>query len=466
MTRFRLALFLAFLVAPMSRADDPKLLTKIAFGSCADQDKPLPIFDTIAAAKPELLLLIGDNIYADLDKTRKVTPQVIQDKYEILGKLPGYLKLKATCPILATWDDHDLGKNDGGADFALKDESQKLFLDFFGAAPNDPRRTQKGVYAASIHGPVGKRVQVILLDTRYHRSALKKAPFDPVKRIAGYLPNTDPDATVLGAEQWKWLEAELKKPAEVRLLCSSIQVIADEHPFEKWGNFPKEREKLYQLIRDTKANGVAILSGDRHLAEVSLDTKSVGYPLYDVTSSGLNQGYKAWRAPEKSTHRVAAMPYGDNFGMILVDWSGDDPRLTLQIRDEDGDTTCGVKVRLSTLKDTGKVVTIPEKLNLPDGVLSPAQAGKKVGEKVTVQFTVASTGGQANLYLNSDKDFRSKENFAVVLTPKAKTGSWDKATGETFKGKVIRATGTIKLNKDNPQLEVTDPKQLEVVEAK
>ena len=159
MTRFRLALLLAFLTAAGGRADEPKLLTKIAFGSCADQDKPLPIFDTIAATKPELLLLIGDNIYADLDRGRKVTPEVILEKYEALAKLPGFQKLKATCPILATWDDHDLGKNDAGAEFPFKDESQKLFLDFFGIAANDPRRTQKGVYSSAIYGPEGKRVR-------------------------------------------------------------------------------------------------------------------------------------------------------------------------------------------------------------------------------------------------------------------------------------------------------------------
>ncbi len=467
MPRFRFAILFAIALAPFATADD-KPLTRIAFGSCADQDKPLPIFETIAAAKPELLLLIGDNIYADLDKKRKVTTDVIREKYEILGKLPGYRKLKETCPILATWDDHDLGKNDGGADFPLKVESQKLFLDFFEAPANDPRRTQNGVYSASIFGPPGKRLQVILLDTRFHRSALKKAPYDAVKRIAGYLPNTDPDATVLGAEQWTWLEAELKKPAEVRLICSSIQVIADEHPFEKWANMPKEREKLYRVLRDSKANGVVILSGDRHLAEVSLDTKPLGYPLYDVTSSGLNQGTKNWRAPEQSTHRVGSMAYGDNFGMILVDWSSDNPRLTLQVRDEDGDVTCGVKVRLSTLKATGPVIvaTDPPKVPLPEGVLSPAEAAKKVGEKVTVQFAVASTGGTSNLYLNSDKNFRNKENFTVVLMPKGKTGKWEKADGDTFKGKIIRATGTVKLFKDSPQLDIAEPAQLEIVEAK
>ncbi len=456
-----LTLLLVLLARPAIAQDPAKPLTRIAFGSCADQDKPVPIFDTIAAAKPELLLLIGDNIYADLDKSRKVTPEVIKEKYDILEKLPAFQKLKATCPILATWDDHDLGKNDGGTDFALKAESQKLFLDFFGAAADDPRRQQEGVYTARIIGPPGKRVQVILLDTRYHRSALKKAPYDTVNRIAGYLPNTDDDATVLGAEQWKWLEAQLKQPAEVRVIASSIQVIADEHPFEKWANMPKERERLYALIRETKANGVVFLSGDRHLAEVSLDTKSVGYPLYDITSSGLNQGAKKWRAPEKSSHRVASMPYGDNFGMVLIDWSGDDPRLTLQVRDEDGDVTCGVKVHLSTLKSSGVFVEQPK---LPAGILSPAEAAKKPGEKVTVQFTVASTGGTTNLYLNSDKDFRSKANFAVVLPAKGRPETWAKATGDTFKDKSIKVTGTVKLNRDNPQIEVTEEGQLEIVE--
>jgi DNA/RNA endonuclease YhcR with UshA esterase domain len=71
-----------------------------------------------------------------------------------------------------------------------------------------------------------------------------------------------------------------------------------------------------------------------------------------------------------------------------------------------------------------------------------------------------------NLYLNSDKDFKSKDNFAVVLTAKGKTGKWEKTTGDTFKGKTIRVTGTVKLFKDSPQLDVTDANQLELVEGK
>ena len=445
-------------------------LTRIAFGSCADQDQPLPIFDVIVAAKPELFLFLGDNIYADIDpKTNKLVPaakitaQLIQSKYDVLRDLPGFKKLKAACPLLATWDDHDFGHNDAGGDFALKDESQKLFLDFFGAAPNDPRRTQKGVYTAAEYGPPGKRVQVILLDTRYHRSKLTraKAP-NPGERVPPYVPNTDPGATVLGEDQWAWLEAQLKRPAEVRLVASSIQLVADEHGYEKWANFPTERERFYELVKKTGATGVVVLSGDRHHGEISLDAASAGYPLYDVTSSGLNQGAKAWRLPDKNSHRIAAMPYGDNFGTVLIDWADADPRLTLQLRDEEGDVMSAVKVRLSTLKPSGAAAGPRPKL--PAGVLTPAEAAAKNGQRVTVQFTVQSTGGQANLYLNSHRDFKARDNFAVALTPPAKAGPWANATGATFQGKTVRATGTVQVVGGSARIEVTDPAHLVVVE--
>ncbi len=446
-------------------------LTRVAFGSCGDQDKPMPIYDAIVAAKPELFLFLGDNIYADIDETTnklipaaKITPARIQSKYDVLGKHAGFQKLKATCPLLATWDDHDFGANDAGEEFVHKDESQRMFLDFFGAVATDPWCTQKGVYSAAVFGPPGKRVQVIMLDTRYHRTALTKenAP-RPGERYLRYRPRTEPGATVLGEAQWKWLESQIKQPAEVRLIGSSIQLVADEHGFEMWANFPKERERFYDLVKKTGAGGVVVLSGDRHLGEISLDPTTVGYPLYDVTSSGLNQGSKGWRAPEKNTHRVAAMPYGDNFGMVLIDWIDDNPRLTLQLRDEDGDVMSAVKVRLATLKPTGKAPPAAQQ-KLPAGILTPAEAAVKVGQKVTVQYAVASTGGATNLYLNSARDFRAKDNFAVALTPQAKAGPWANATGATFQGKTIRATGTVQAVSGSARIEVTDPANLTIVE--
>ena len=203
-----------------------------------------------------------------------------------------------------------------------------------------------------------------------------------------------------------------------------------------------------------------VLSGDRHLADISVDTKAIGYPLYDVTSSGFNQATKNWRAPEKNSYRVAGMPYGDNFGFITIDWSDDNPRVHVQLRDEDGDATGGFKVRLSTLKGSGPVVAV----KLPEGVLSPADAAKKVGEKVTVQFAVQSAGGQTNLYLNAQKNFKAKDNFAVVLPAKVQTGPWAKVGPDTFVGKTVRATGKVIMTPQGAfQLEIAEEKDLEIV---
>jgi hypothetical protein len=52
----------------------------------------------------------------------------------------------------------------------------------------------------------------------------------------------------------------LRQPADVRVIVSSIQVLPDDHRFEKWGNFPAERRRLLALIRAT--GGVPALLAD------------------------------------------------------------------------------------------------------------------------------------------------------------------------------------------------------------
>jgi alkaline phosphatase D len=108
-------------------------------------------------------------------------------------------------------------------------------------------------------------VQVILLDTRFFRSPLKPTDQRNAPGRERYLPDEDPTKTMLGEAQWAWLADRLREPAEVRLIVSSVQVLAEGHGWERWGNFPRERQRLYDLIRDTGARGVVYLSGDATL---------------------------------------------------------------------------------------------------------------------------------------------------------------------------------------------------------
>ncbi len=332
-------------------------LQRIAFGSCAKQDKPQPIWDSIIATKPQLFLFIGDNIYGDTEDM-----QVLQQKWNLLGAQPGYQKLKQTCSVLATWDDHDYGINDAGAEYPKKRESQQIFQDFFGIPKDSPRRKQEGVYHAEVIGPPGRRVQIILLDARYFRSRLKLG-FQPSELGEGYrgkyVPNTDPGATVLGDAQWKWLALQLKVPAELRVLCCSYQLLPDDHGSEAWSNFPRERERLLHLIRDTRANGVVVISGDRHLAEVmrlAPDAAGIGYPLFEVTSSSLNvpsgninkAGVRF--ANEVNRHRVGLTYFDTNFGLIDIDWSQPSPVVRMQVRHEAGGVVLQQRIKLSELQ--------------------------------------------------------------------------------------------------------------------
>ncbi|MDQ3686824.1 MAG: alkaline phosphatase family protein [Acidobacteriota bacterium] len=319
-------------------------LTRITFGSCARENQPQPIWDKITNIKPDLFLFIGDNIYADTQDM-----DIMRAKYAKLARIPGYGKLRQSTPILATWDDHDYGANDAGANYPKRAESQQIFLDFFGEPKNSPRRKREGIYDVKLFGSPGKQIQIILLDTRYFRSELKQR--SPVQRALGpYVANDDPTTTMLGERQWKWLEEQLRVPAQIRIITSSIQVVPEDHGWEKWMNFPHERARLFELIRQTQAGGVIFISGDRHLAELSMMDGGVGYPLYDLTSSGLNSASRQWRPLEVNRHRVATMNWGDNFGLITIDWEPSDPQITLQIRDDEGEAYLQRKINLSTIQ--------------------------------------------------------------------------------------------------------------------
>jgi alkaline phosphatase D len=444
---------------------DETVVSRVAFGSCADQQKPCPIWGTIASYRPDRLLLLGDNIYADLvdGQLKPATPERIAAAYAELENLPDFQRLRTQTKLLAIWDDHDYGNNDAGVEWQHKDIAAKLFHDFLRTPEDSELRKQRGIYHSEIVGPPGKRVQFILLDTRYFRSELGKGDQPlPGFRARPYVATDGDAATMLGDAQWKWLEQELRKPAELRLIASSIQVLSDDHPYEKWGNFPRERQKLFDVIRKTEASGVILLSGDRHLGDISVDPDAVGYPLYDVTASGLNQANSGWRRPEPNALEVAQLAYGNHFGSIEIDWLVKDPLIKIQLRHEDGEIAVQSRIPLSQLK------ALPAEKPLMEGMLTPAQALLlDVGQDAHVQFSVRnarSVSGGTRVLLNSEKDNRSTRNLTVVLEKSALTGPFENLDVKSLVNKTIRAKGVITLFNDTKQVQITDSQSIEIVE--
>ena len=320
------------------------VVSRILFGSCINQNLPAPIFDSMIRADPELLILLGDNIYADTSDM-----QEMKRKYDELAALPRFAELRQRCPVLATWDDHDFGINDGGADFPKREAAEQVFLDFWGDPADSARRKRPGVYEARLYGPPEKRLQVILLDTRYFRSPLLKGE----KRVGGpYVPDPDPNKTMLGEAQWNWLEEQLRTPADVRIIASSIQFVAEAAGQESWSNLPNERQRMIDTIRRTSANGVLFISGDRHWSEISAIREGAPYVLYDITSSSLNQNHPRG-TPTDNRHRISeATCHVPNFGVLDIDWRTPSPTLTAKIVRADGTEAIRLKIEVRDLQQT------------------------------------------------------------------------------------------------------------------
>jgi alkaline phosphatase D len=336
-----LAATLAAWTSPVP-AQDAAPLTRVAFGSCAHQAKPQPIWDAVLDYRPELFIFAGDNVYGDVTSAAMTE---LREAYASAAAIEGYASVRETVPVLATWDDHDYGHNDGGADFAQKAAAKRLFLDFWQVSQHDPRRTREGVYHAQTFGPEGMRVQVVLLDTRSFRSPLRSTPEPGTAGKGPYLPDPDPAKTMLGAAQWTWLRTQLMQPAELRLIVSSVQVLAEGHGWEGWGNLPLERTKLLDLIAETGAGGLILLSGDRHVGALYQRRAGVPYGLYEITASGINMSYAASREP--GPLRLGAVYGAPNFGTVDIDWWAGEVRLS--VRGMNGEPVRQVTIPLAAL---------------------------------------------------------------------------------------------------------------------
>ena len=281
----------------------------LSFGSCNNQNTENKLFKEILKNKPEAFIWGGDIIYSDTDK-----PLVLATNFKKFKEDSAYKNFAKKTKILGTWDDHDYGINDGGYENPIKQEAQHILLDFLDVPKNDKRREQEGIYYSETIKKDNNTIKIILLDTRYFRTELTKDPTGKKR----YIPTTK--GTMLGKTQWQWLEKELEtSTAEFNIIVSSIQFLSNKHGFETWGNMPNEVEKLKNIILKTKAKNTIILSGDRHIAEISKIKIGNKKPLIDFTSSGLTHAYTGF-TEEENPFRINKVVHEINFGLLKFDF--------------------------------------------------------------------------------------------------------------------------------------------------
>ena len=273
-------------------------LIKLGLGSCLDQDFPQPIWNSIEKENLNYFIFLGDNVYGDSpDGSLDRLKSAYQNQKSLL---PAFLD---DINILSIWDDHDYGLNDGGRDYIFKKESQKMFLNFWEIPEDDIRSKQEGIYFSEDKTFFDKKFKFIFLDTRYFRSEL----LGPKGK---YAKNESLNSTMLGINQWEWLEKELDGYFDFLIIFSSIQIIPQDHGFEKWSNFPNERIKFFSMI-DKYINKTLLVSGDRHRGGIY---KKNGF--FEITASSLNKPGSLFFETDK--YLLGKTYRQENYGVIEI----------------------------------------------------------------------------------------------------------------------------------------------------
>lgn len=280
---------------------------------------------------PQVYIAGGDNIYGDFFALAPGTKEYIEGAYRQLNGRGYWAQFRNTVPeILPMWDDHDTGENDGTSDNPVKGVAKQAFFDFWRIPEDAPRRNRPdgGIYDSYYYGDDAHKVQIILMDLRWNHTPYKAA--GAAAALSGYDTLMSPEATILGATQWAWLEGELKKPAKVRIILSTLQFNSNYSGGENWAVLPLEKQKMYDLIKSTGANGVFFVSGDVHFAELTKTQPAGMYPIYDLTSSGITHHEDHVSSTNDNIRVGNGWPYV-NFGFIDIDWNASPVSIKLQV---------------------------------------------------------------------------------------------------------------------------------------
>lgn len=304
---------LCLLLPPALRAQigpKPAGAFRIAVLACHRQFEPAPALARYGELQADLCLWTGDNVYADAPDD----PAFIQRCYDTLAAKPAFQQLMQI-PYLATWDDHDFGLNDAGREYRFKAQSKEMFRRFWKLEQEIPAE-QEGIYYGRMIQAGSMQVQILMLDVRYNRD----------------LPG--PASDVLGEAQWQWLEAQLRRPADLRILVSGFQILLDRDAgSETWDRFPAARARLFETIRRTQAEGAVFLTGDQHYAEVSRLPGALDYDAIELQFAGINQIEPSELNPLRVTPVIRSRHSAAVIDLIPHTTESDVPHLLFHVED-------------------------------------------------------------------------------------------------------------------------------------
>ena len=262
---------------------------RIGLTSCANW--PCGFFNAyanLAARDLDLVVHVGDYIYENNGPSRRarsvrahrprgaiVTLDDYRARHAQYRTDPDLQALHARHPVAAVWDDHELvggAWHDGASAHdparhgpweARREAAVRAYLEWIPIRARAPRSVHRTLHL----GPLG---DLVMLDTRLAgRDRPANDGNGPTLRVSYR------DRSLLGAEQWRWLDAEVTTSSARWLLVGNQVMLAPLRALNvaggmgvnasQWEGYPAERDRLYDLLRRRgRATNVAVLSGDLH----------------------------------------------------------------------------------------------------------------------------------------------------------------------------------------------------------
>jgi alkaline phosphatase D len=269
----------------------------------------MPLFNKMLDAAPDLLLMIGDNMYANSTK-----PAMLSHFYLRMRTIASFAEVLANTPTWATWDDHDYTGNNKDGNSPGKENSLAAFQRYW-ANPFYGSDEVPGVWTSFVWGDV----EFFLIDDRYHRSAGQ--------------------GTMLGQTQLDWLLNGLQaSTATFKVLASGSQWTLGGSS-DSWATFAAEQALILDHIMEQGIDGVILISGDIHRTETRRlrDASATGYAVWEFTSSPIANN-NSGGCPGLSEPDTVVFCENDTryFSLLKFDTEAKPPKLTHETRNEAG----------------------------------------------------------------------------------------------------------------------------------
>ena len=277
-----------------------------------------PVFDTIAALKPDLYLNSGDFFCADIadnsrDKFRAAFNTTLRQSRQA--------NLYRSAPIAYMWDDHDYGPNDSDSTSPSRTAARLTYREYVPHYPLPAGSGDAPIYQAFTIG----RARFIMTDLRSERD-VASAPDNAGK-------------TMMGAAQKAWFKQELLAANGVYPVIfwvSSVPWIsAAVSPTvggpDNWSVYATERREIADFIVEHDVQGLIMLAADAHMLALddgennhfaAVDSPAQHFPV--LQSAALNRAGSAKGGPY--TTGVFPNPSEDDgqFALVTVDDAGGD----------------------------------------------------------------------------------------------------------------------------------------------